>query len=208
MRFVFVLTGASGPGYGLNRRRAAFGVLRANCCLDLVSGRLDNVSGRSSVGPMRLDGTRPRIEAIRYISEKSPIGALETLPERNPGAPSERSDATDVHQLLRSSIRFRGIEFQIPVEAHDLTDQTGKFADANVRSRADVEVLIRAVVFHREDARIREIVDMQEFASRPTCAPDLDSWSSCEFRKVRLDQKGRDDMARGEIVGIVRAIEV
>ena len=73
---------------------------------------------------------------------------------------------------------------------------------------ADVHDLGRAVVLAQEDARVGEIVDVEELPPRRPGAPDRHARSAREPRAVDLaDQRG-EDVGGVEVEVVVRAVEV
>jgi hypothetical protein len=58
------------------------------------------------------------------------------------------------------------------------------------------------------DAGIRQIVDMQELASRLAGAPDLDFSRASRLRRAHLGDQRRDDVAVQQVEIIARAVQV
>src|SRR5262245_54303068 len=87
-------------------------------------------------------------------------------------APSERGDAAHVEELARHAVRLRRVELQRHARRDDAADQLPELADRDVRADADVERDLAFVVAQEEDARVGEIVDMEELAAGRAGAPD------------------------------------
>ena len=79
---------------------------------------------------------------------------------------------------------FGGIA-ELAVEADNLSDCCSKLGNRHVLAPADINVLLAGIILHQEHKRVGEIVNVQEFAPRPTGAPNLDFRSPLKLCMVR-----------------------
>ena len=80
--------------------------------------------------------------------------------------------AAHVEQLARRAVRLRRVEPDVDTGCHDVANLLGELADGQIFPGPDVDVIVAVVVFHQEQARVGEIVDVQELAPRRAGAPD------------------------------------
>ena len=83
--------------------------------------------------------------------------------------------------------------------AHDVAGPSRRVPNRQVDAGADVDVLVGAVVIHQVDARVGEVLDVQELPHRRPGSPDLDLRILRRPCIVELADQGRQHVARREV---------
>ena len=126
--------------------------------------------------------------------------------------------ARDVHQLPRRAVRLGRIKDEFPREADRRTDQLGKFANADILSRADVhqrwvvgrqELAVGAVLhFQQKDDACCEVVGVQQLPFRRTGTPYAQARGPGPLRLYRLAHQRRQHMRALQIEVVLCAVQI
>lgn len=136
------------------------------------------------------------------------VGVGNAALEANQGAPAHALERGDVEELTPRSVGLAQVVGDLVGEAHDPGDQPGEFEDRYVLAAADIDVGVTRIMPHQEDARVSEIVNVQEFTARRARTPDLEALSLGALRLVRLADQSRQDVAGLQIEIVARPVEV
>ena len=142
------------------------------------------------------------------IERRSFICKPDTLTQARAGGPAEASETADIKQLARSAVRLGGVEADTPPKADHIHDGLGQFADGDVGACPDVDQQAVVAVLHQVDTGVGQVVHIQELAHRSAAAPDDILFVTAQLGLVRLAQQRGQDVAVGEVVVVVRAVQV
>ena len=96
-------------------------------------------------------------------------------------APPERVQPSDVEQLSRCAVGLRRIEGDRHARRDQIADALRELTNRQVLARADIDVLIAVVALEQEQTRVGQIVDVEEFTSWPSGAPDRRTSAPASF---------------------------
>src|ERR1700694_422879 len=102
------------------------------------------------------------------------ISLRDSLKQRDPRAPAQPIQMTDIDELARRAVGARGIKYDPTREVDDAGNELGEFSDGQIFAHTDIHRTFAREVLHKMHQRIRAIVDMQEFAPRRARPPDDD----------------------------------
>src|SRR5215213_2445786 len=90
------------------------------------------------------------------------VGVLDALAQWRRVRPTEIVEATDVEQLPGCPVGLGGVEVERRGGVHDVANGLGELTDGEVVAGPDVDVHLVLVVVHQEEARVGEVVDVEE----------------------------------------------
>src|SRR5882762_8965186 len=102
------------------------------------------------------------------------ISLRDSLKQRDPSAPAQPIQMTDIDEFARRAVGTRGIEYDPTRKVDDAGNELGEFGDGQILAHADIHRTFAGEVLHQMHQRIRTIIDMQEFAPRCSRSPDGD----------------------------------
>src|SRR3546814_8120310 len=114
------------------------------------------------------------------------------------GRPTQGSKRANIQQLSRRTVRARRIVFDCALESHNRPDSLGELRYGSLFAGANVDMLGRRVVLHKENAGICQIVNMEKLPQRPPRPPYRDRVGRGLFRLVEAPEQGGRHMARSE----------
>src|SRR5215471_142864 len=122
---------------------------------------------------MYIDHPVRRYVQLQAASACEEIGIRggDTIAQRGLCAPAQCCELADVQQLLRSSVRARGIERQRSGIADDVGDELCEFGDGRVLPGPDIQKPVPRIVLQDEYAGVGEVVDGEKLAPGPSASP-------------------------------------
>src|SRR5262245_28277487 len=105
------------------------------------------------------------------ILQEPPVRITNPLGQRGGPAPTQLAEPGNIQQLAGSAIGFGCIENQPALKAHRIRHQLRELRNRHVCTGAHIDELTTLIAIHQENGSIREVVHMQELATRLTHAP-------------------------------------
>src|SRR5690606_21094285 len=119
------------------------------------------------------------------------VRVLDAFSQADPRLPAEALEPAAVHELAGRAVGLAGVEGEVSFVADDVLDRLGELADGDVGAGADVDRSGKRDVFEQEQARVGEVVGVEELAPRRAGTPDGHGGAAVHLRLVRLaDQRG------------------
>src|SRR3546814_1459439 len=111
------------------------------------------------------------------------------------GRPTQGSKRANIQQLSRRTVRARRIVFDCALESHNRPDSLGELRYGSLFAGANVDMLGRRVVLHKENAGICQIVNMEKLPQRPPRPPYRDRVGRSEEHTSELQSLMRNSYA-------------
>src|SRR4030095_312497 len=140
--------------------------------------------------------------------EEPLIRGWQTLTEADAIVPAEGMQPADVEQLSRRSIRLARVEPQRRLRMDDIPQRLSELTYREVFTGADVDVADLVVLVHQKNARIGQVIGVQELATRITGSPDGDFPLPLQFRVVKSSNQRREQVRLGEIEVVIRSVQI
>jgi len=142
------------------------------------------------------------------VSQEVFVGEADAVFEFGFVGPAEGGGFADVQELARGAVGAGGVPEDPAGVADHLGDEFGQGLDGEFFAGAGVDGFVTGVVVHQEDAEVREVVHVQEFAERRAVAPAGHGFGAGQFGFVDAADEGREHVAVFGVVVVVGAVEV
>ena len=136
------------------------------------------------------------------------VGQSDTVLQGHLGAPTLRRCGRHVQQLSGSAVGLGRIKNNCALELNHPHDKLSELSDGDVNPRADVEERTVVARLHKVDARMGQVVDVQELAHGPATTPDDELLVATQLGLVSLANERGEHVAVLEVVVVPRAVQV
>lgn len=136
------------------------------------------------------------------------VGFDETLGEFDGMFPSESVQTSYIEQFPWCSIRIRRIKPDFAFRMNEVPNEKCQLADFQIGARPHVDDFRSFIFPHQEQARIHQIIHVQEFSSRRTGSPKRDAVHTLATGIVKPANQRGEHVRRIEIEIVAWPIQI